>query len=139
MIEKEEERQRTFADEVARLERLEFRAQEYVKAEIDTQEAAINTLFKVCRWKMFSQTLDGGLTEMCEVTSPDGVPYRSMNDAQRILCGMDVIRVFSERSGVTAPIFVDNAESITKRSFDTPAQVIRLVVREGSPLTTINE
>lgn len=139
MIEDEEERERTYADEVARLERLEFRAQEYVKAEVDAQEAAINALFKVCRWKMFAPTLDGGLTEMCEVTSPDGVPYRSMNDAQRILCGMDVIRVFSERSGVSAPIFVDNAESVTRKSFDTAAQVIRLVVREGTPLTTINE
>lgn len=139
MIEDEEARERTYADEVARLERLEFRAQEYVKAEIDAQEAAINALFKVCRWKMFAPTLDGGLTEMCEVTSPDGVPYRSMNDAQRILCGMDVIRVFSQRSGVSAPIFVDNAESVTRKSFDTAAQVIRLVVREGAPLTTINE
>lgn len=139
MITREEERERTYADEVARLERLEFRASEYVKAEIDSQETAINSLFHVCRWKMFSQTLDGGLTEMCEVTSPDGVPYRSMNDAMRILCGMDVIRVFSEKSGVSAPIFVDNAESITRKSFDTPAQVIRLVVSEGSELTTINE
>jgi len=139
MIEDEQVKEKTFADEVARLERLEFRASEYVKAEIDSQEAAINSIFKVCRWKMFSTTLDGGLTEMCEVTSPDGVPYRSMNDAQRILCGMDVIRVFSEKSGVTAPIFVDNAESVTRKSFDTSAQVIRLVVCEGSPLTTINE
>ena len=139
MISGEEERQRTFADEVARLERLECRTLEYIKAEIDSQESAINALFKVCRWKMFSYTLDGGITEMCEVMSPDGVPYRSMNDAMRILCGLDVIRVFSGFYGVTAPIFIDNAESITRSSFDTPAQVIRLVVREGSELTTINE
>lgn len=139
MIAEEEKRERTYADEVARLERLECRTLEYIKAEIDSQETAINSLFRVCRWKMFSQTLDGGLTEMCEVTNSDGVPYRSMNDAMRILCGMDVIRVFSEKSGVSAPIFVDNAESITRKSFDTPAQVIRLVVSEGSELTTINE
>ena len=139
MIGKEEERERTFADEVARLERLECRTLEYIKAEIDSQESAINALFKVCRWKMFSYTLDGGIQEMCEVTSADGVPYRSMNDAMRILCGMDVIRVFSERTMTTAPIFIDNAEGITRSSFDTPAQVIRLVVREGSELTTINE
>lgn len=139
MIAAEEKKEKTFADEIARLERLEFSATEYVKAEIESVEAAINSLFKVCRWKMFSPTIDGGLTEMCEVTSLDGVPYRSMNDAMRILCGMDVIRVFSEKSQVSAPIFVDNAESITRASFDTTAQVIRLVVCAGSPLTTINE
>lgn len=139
MIAGETVRQKTFADEVARLERLEFRTTEYMKAQVDAQEGAINALFKVARWKMFEPTLDGGLTEMCEVTTEAGVPYRSMNDAAKILCGLDVIRVFSERHDVTAPIFIDNAESITRKAFDTRAQVIRLCVKEGSELTMIQE
>lgn len=139
MIAKEEVRQKTFADAVADLERLEFRTTEYAKAEVDAQEGAINALFKVARWKMFSPTLDGGLTEMCEVTTAAGVPYRSMNDAAKILCGLDVIRVFSERHDVTAPIFIDNAESITRKAFDTKAQVIRLCVKEDSELTMTQE
>ena len=93
--------------------------QRYVKAEIDSQEGAINELFRVARWKMFDRTIDGGIVEMCEVTSEEGVPFRSMNDAKKILCGLDVIRVFSERYDCLAPIFVDNAESITKKTFDT--------------------
>ena len=129
-----------FADEVARLERLEDRAAEYVKAEIDSMEGAISKLFKVARWKMFSTTIDGGLQDMCEVTSPDGVPYRSMNDAQKILCGLDVIRVFSEAYDCSAPIFIDNAESITRTDFGTAAQVIRLVVTPGADtLNTVAE
>ena len=139
LIEKTEAQSKTFADELARLERLEFRATEYTKAEIDSQEGAINALFRVVRWKMFAPTLEGGLTEMCEVTDLKGIPFRSMNDAQKILCGLDVIRVFSQHNDVSAPIFVDNAESITRTEFDTPAQVIRLVVKAGSPLTTINQ
>lgn len=139
LIAEEEKREKAFADEVARLERLEFRASEYVKAEIDAQESAINALFRVARWKMFDRTIDGGIVEMCEVTSEEGVPFRSMNDAKKILCGLDVIRVFSERYDCLAPIFVDNAESITKKTFDTEAQVVRLVVSEGSELTMIHE
>ena len=139
MIAQEQEAERRFADEVARLERLEARAAEYVKAEIDTMDASISRLFRVARWKMFSTTLDGGLQDMCEVTSPDGVPYRSMNDAQKILCGLDVIRVFSEHYDCTAPIFIDNAESITRREFDTTAQVIRLVVTPGAELRMVQE
>ena len=139
LIADEEAREKKFADEVARLERLEFRATEYVKAEIDAQEGAINALFRVARWKMFAPTIEGGLTEMCEVTNTEGVPFRSMNDAKKILCGLDVIRVFSERYDCLAPIFIDNAESITKKVFDTEAQVIRLVVSEGSELTMYNE
>ena len=62
-----------------------------------------------------------------------------MNDAQKILCGLDVIRVFSEHYGCTAPIFIDNAESITRREFDTAAQVIRLVVTPGAELRMVQE
>ncbi len=139
MIEDERTREAGFADEVARLERLEDRAAQYVKAEIDSMDSAISKLFRVARWKMFSVTLEGGLKGMCEVTSPDGVPYRSMNDAQKILCGLDVIRVFSEQYGCVAPIFIDNAESITRREFDTTAQVIRLVVTPGAELRMVRE
>lgn len=139
MIDAEDEKVRRFADEVARLERLEFRAGEYVKESIDAQEGAINALFEVARWKMFDKTIDGGIIEMCEVTTEKGVPYRSMNDAKKILCGMDVIRVFSERYDCMAPIFIDNAESVTQKTFDTKAQVIRLVVSEGSDLIMYNE
>ena len=139
MIAEEEKRERAFADEVARLERLEFRASEYVKAEMDSLESTLNGLFRVAKWKMFDRTIDGGTVEMCEVMDAKGVPYRSMNDAQRILCGMDVIRVFGERYDCAAPIFIDNAESITRRSFDTPAQVVRLVVAEGSELNMVRE
>ena len=139
LIAEEEERQRTYAAELARLERLEVRTLEYIKASIDACEGAINARFREARWKMFDRTLDGGIVEMCEVTTREGVPYASMNSAARILCGMEVIRVVGEANGVKAPIFVDNAESVTRRDFIPGAQVIRLVVKEGSKLNTVTE
>lgn len=131
LIEAEEKREKVLAEEVARLERLEYSAAEYVKADIDAQEGAINSLFAVARWKMFDATLDGNIVETCEVTTQSGVPFRSMNDAMKIQCGMDVIRVLGEKYGAYAPIFIDNAESITRSKFDTTAQVIRLCVKAG--------
>lgn len=139
LIAQKEGEARSFADALARCEREEARAAEFVKADIDSVETSINSLFHTARWKMFDTTIDGGIVEMCEVTSPDGVPYRSMNDAMKILCGLDVIRVFSERYGSKAPIFIDNAESITQETFDTTAQVIRLVVKDIDTLTLIPE
>lgn len=137
MIADESAKARTLADELARLERLEFSAAELAKAEIDAQTDAVNALFKVARWKMFDYTIDGGAVEMCEALSPDGVPYRSMNDAMRVQIGMDVIRTVGARYGITAPIFIDNAESVLQDTFDTPAQVIRLVVADQD--LTINK
>lgn len=139
LIAEEEVREKNLAAEVARLERLEYEAASFVKADIESQEDAVNALFRVARFRMFDYTLDGGAVETCECTTQQGVRYGSMNDARKIQCGMDVIRVLSERYGVSAPIFIDNAESITQREFDNDAQVIRLVVKAGSELTIINE
>lgn len=138
MIAKTEKAAQTFADAVARLERLDARAVEYAKAMTEAVEGTLNSRFRETRWRMFGRTLEGNLTETCEATTLSGVPYGSMNDAQRIICGMDVIRAFSGRSGCVAPIFVDNAESVTREDFGVRAQVIRLVVKAGSPLVTIN-
>ena len=129
-----------FADAIAKGERMETRAAEYMKADVDSVSKALGNLFHVARWKMFDRTIEGGLVEMCEVTSPDGVPYRSMNDAMKILCGLDVIRAFSAQyGGLKAPIFIDNAEGILCDRFDNDAQIIRLVVKEGTGITVTKE
>ena len=131
-IEKERSDARAMADELARLEQLEFRTEEYVRADIGLVEDVVNNRFRVARFRMFDQTQEGGLIETCYVTDAKGVPFRSMNDAQRILCGLDVVRVLGEHYGVSAPIFVDNAESVTTRDFGTESQVIALTVTKGA-------
>ena len=139
LIAQKENEAKGFADALAACEREEARAAEFVKADIDSVETAINGLFHTARWKMFDTTIDGGIVEMCEVTSPEGVPYKSMNDAMKILCGLDCIRVFSERYNSLAPIFIDNAEGVLRDRFDTPAQVIRLVVKDVDNIYMIPE
>jgi hypothetical protein len=137
MIAQEDKRRAGFADELARLERLEARTLEYIKTSVDACEGAINAKFRVARWKLFDRTIEGGIVPMCEVTTAEGVPYASMNSAARITCGMDVIRVLSEARDVKAPIFIDNAESVTCTDFGTPAQVVRLVVAPGVQEATV--
>lgn len=138
-IAKERENARIWADELARLERLEFRAEEYVRADIGAIEDVVNNKFRHARFRMFDRTQEGGMVETCYVTDAKGVPYRSMNDAQRIICGLDVIRVISERYGSYAPIFIDNAESITTRDFGTDSQVVALTVTAGAGSLTIKQ
>ena len=57
----------------------------------------------------------------------DGVPYSSLNNGMKINVGIDIINALSRHSGVTVPLFVDNAESVTNLE-KADAQVIRLVV-----------
>lgn len=139
LIARKEREAKNYADALASDERLEARLLAYVKADVDSVEEAINGLFRVARWKMFDRTLEGGLVETCEVCTKEGVPYRSMNDAMKTLCGLDVIRVFSERYGSQAPIFIDNAEGITATEFGTASQVIRLVVADIPGIRVVEE
>jgi hypothetical protein len=58
------------------------------------------------------------------------VPYgKNLNSGHEIIVGMDIIRTLSEYYGFVAPIFVDNAESVTRLP-EMEAQVIRLVKPE---------
>ena len=114
---------------------MEFDAAEYVREDISAVEGAINARFKIARFRMFDTLVNGDVVEDCTVMDANNVPYGSMNDAKRILVGMDVIAAFCEAYGVNAPIFVDNAESITVSRFDVTSQVIRLSVVKGADLT----
>ena len=65
------------------------------------------------------------------VPTDDGrlVPFAFANNAARINAGLEIIDTLSAHWGVTMPVFVDNAESVTRLTHTT-AQVIRLVVSE---------
>lgn len=140
MIDEANSKVKAYAAEIARLENLEYQVSMYIKDDIECQEGAINSLFKIARWKMFDTTIDGGIIECCEVINKeDGASYMSMNDAARIQCGMDCIRVMSDKAGSYVPVFIDNAESITQTDFAMDSQVIRLIVEKDALLTVINE
>ena len=58
-----------------------------------------------------------------------GVPYTDLNSAMKTNIGLDIINTLSEHYGFQAPIFVDNAESVTKL-LPVNSQVIKLIVSE---------
>lgn len=121
-----EKQEKELAAEFERLEHELFLLDEYTRAKVDLLESRINSKFRIARFKLFNQQINGGLEETCEVMV-DGVPYNSLNNAMRHNVGLDIITTFSEHYGIAAPIFLDNAESIT-RPLETPGQQIRLIV-----------
>ena len=89
-------------------------------------EEGVNQKFRLARFRLFQEQVNGGLADCCEPTY-EGVPYGSLNNGMRINLGVDVIRTISEHYGLKVPLVVDNAESVTRLAgIDT--QVIRLVV-----------
>lgn len=114
------------AQKLEALDKLLFLCEEFVRFKTKYIEDSINGQFSIVKWKLFSEQVNGGLSECCEATV-DGVPYSSLNSGMRINAGIDVISALSAFYGVRVPLVVDNAETVTAlRPLD--AQVIRLVV-----------
>ena len=76
-------------------------------------EDSINERFSTVRFKLFENQKNGGLRFCCEATV-GGIGFnKNLNTSAKINAGIDIINAFSHRFNVTAPVFVDNAESVT--------------------------
>lgn len=100
--------------------------EEFIRVRVSMVEDSVNKHFSLVRWQLYREQINGGLEEVCEATV-DGVPYHDLNGAMRINAGLDIINACIDATGISAPVFVDNAESVVKL-YDINAQVIRLVV-----------
>lgn len=113
-------------DELARLEGIEFTIQQFCKARIEHVESRINGMFKLVRFKMYEQQINGGEVETCEATV-NGVPFSDLNNAMKINAGLDIINAICAANGIVAPIFIDNRESVSD-IVSTQSQIVNLIV-----------
>lgn len=111
------------------LEQLTYAIEKFTKAKVNALEKLINSNFEITTFKLFDPLINGGIEETCEAMA-DNVPYTALNNAMRINVGLDIINTLSEKLGVSVPIFVDNAEAITK-FIETKQQTIKLIVDEN--------
>ena len=121
-----EDNYRKGAQELAELERIEFCMDQFSKAKTEAVENRINGMFSFVKFKMYEQQINGGEVETCEATA-NGIPYSSQNNAMKINMGIDIINAICKYVGITAPIIVDNAESVNE-IIPTQSQLIKLVV-----------
>lgn len=122
------DRQKAVGAELEAAERMILLCEQYARAMVRLTEARVDGRFRLVRWKLFDEQINGGLADTCTPTV-EGVPYPDLNHAMRINAGLDVVRALAAHYGFTAPVFVDNAESVTAL-MRIPAQTIRLVVSE---------
>jgi DNA repair exonuclease SbcCD ATPase subunit len=130
-----QDEERILAQQVANVEKMQFTIESFIKDKIDRLETAINAKFKLVQFKMFEEQLNGGLKETC-VAMVNGVPYTDINTASKINAGLDIINTLSEFYGVTAPIFIDNRESVTE-IINTNSQIVSLIVSADAPKLTV--
>lgn len=124
-----ESQKKELAKEFEKLERDLYLLELYIRTRAELLTGKINAKFKLAKFNLFEAQVNGGVNPICETTYK-GVPWGSgLNNAARINVGLDIINTLSEHYGFTPPIFVDNAEAVTKL-VDVDAQLISLIVSE---------
>jgi hypothetical protein len=112
----------------------------FIRTKVKMLDERINSHFKSVRFKLFEDQINGGLKETCEVLVPGEtglVPWRDANTAGCINAGLEIIGALSEHWGLSMPVIVDGAESVTRLN-KIDAQVIKLVVDEDYKQLTVN-
>lgn len=131
-----EEDGRNLAHQLAEAEREEYTMQQFTKAKIDECEKRINNLFTMVTFQLFDYTIEDAKKENpieCCIPLINGVPVGSVNTASKVNAGLDIINALCRFYGVTAPIFIDNRESINE-IIPTDSQIINLKVTDDKKL-----
>ena len=123
------DRQTALSKEYMDKERWLALAERFIITKVRMLNEKINEHFKYANFKLFTQNINGGIEETCEVTY-NGIPFKDLNSAGRINIGLDIINTLCRKNETTAPIFIDNAESVTQ-FIETDSQKVLLVVDEN--------
>ena len=127
-----EEKEKEISNNIQELEKQQYAIEEFTKTKVELLEAAINSKFKIVKFRLFDTQINGGLIECCD-TLVNGVPYNDVNNAHKIIAGLDIINTLMEFYKVSAPIFIDNRESINEL-YNVNTQIISLIVTEDPVL-----
>ncbi|WP_426473397.1 ATP-binding protein [Chryseobacterium balustinum] len=114
------------AQSIADVEKTQYVIENFIKLKIDTIEDRINEKFSFVKFRLFKTQINGGVEECCDALI-NGVPFIDANTASKINAGIDIINSLCEFYNVSAPIIIDNRESVVKL-IDSPSQIINLFV-----------
>lgn len=108
---------------------------DYDKAQQKALEKAVNALFARVQFRLFEQLDNGGEREACDVLvyNDQGSLSSSPSTGERVSAGVDIINHLQDFYGVSVPIWIDNAEGVTK-PIETDAQLFRLCVTQNKEL-----
>lgn len=124
-----EAREKELSNQYNDMDKMLYLTDLFIKTKVAMLTEKINSHFKLCKFNLFEEQINGGLNEVCEVTV-NGVNYTDLNNAMKINAGLDVINTICDYSNTYAPIFIDNAESVNE-TIKTNSQQIRLYVTEN--------
>ena len=118
---------------LAELEGWEMVALEFQKAKDAKLQQKIDSLFSYVSFTFLKEQLNGNENVTC-ICTVNGTPYPDVNAAGKLNAGLDIINAVCKHKGVSAPIFIDNRESVNQ-IIPTISQVINLRVSLDAQIT----
>lgn len=133
LIEKAKQDKESYQNQLDELDEKLDLANEYNKKSCQLLEENVNGHFSYVKWFMFTQDLDGNMKPYCECYN-DGVPYSRLNGAAKVNAGIDIANTFSRFYEVSAPMVLDECESVNDPIYSGDQQQIRLKVTTDDKL-----
>ena len=128
-IERIEEERKLAVKELSDAQKNLDLAKQFISEKCESSESAINDLFENVTFQLFEQNKSNDdVRETC-ILRYRGVKYDDLSYSTKIIAGLEVVKAFQKFYNITAPIFIDNAESITG-NVETGAQTFFMKVRE---------
>lgn len=115
------------AQQKADLQKEETLIDNFTTARMNEVERRVNALFSRVQFKMYRTQIEDAKQVPDCVCYIDGVRYADKNTAGKVNAGLDVINTLCAFHGVSAPIFIDNAESVNE-FIPVNSQLIKLEV-----------
>ena len=130
-IEELKKQQKEIASKIAKIEKQEYLSDEFIKTKVGLLQERIDKMFSNVAFRLFETQVNGSIDEVCKPLV-NGVPFSDANRAGKINAGIDIINTLCKHYEVSAPIWIDNRESITEL-IDTNSQIINLTVDPNFP------
>lgn len=131
-IEQLKEEQREVGQKVADQEKMIYLLEQFIEKKMNMISEEIDKHFKYVSFRLFKQQINGGVVPTCEIKYVKD-SRGDLNNGHKIIAGLDIISSLSALYGVSAPIFIDNAEAISEGNLpNMDCQLILLKV--ASPI-----
>ena len=106
-IEALENSRKEYGSKLAEWERKKIELERYVQDAANMLSEEVNGNLKDTKIQMFETQKNGEQKPSCVITNADGVKYSTLNFSARMLCNIEIGRMFCRLLDVNLPCFVD--------------------------------
>lgn len=120
--------------QIAELDNNEQTAKDINFAVVEDCKNRVNQMFSFVQWQMFELQKNGLYAEVCKPLDPNGASV-SVNPGNLMNIGIDIVNTISSFRGISAPLFVDNHESVNQTIDYIGQEIDMYVAPKGTELS----